>query len=55
MNLIFLYIYGSYHSKFKTINGKFSMNYRAGENGPAALVLAGPVLLKVKMKFHFCK
>ena len=24
-----------------------------GGNGPAALVLAGPVFLKVKVKFHF--
>ena len=28
---------------------------RAGEIGPAAPVLAGPVFLKVKAKFHFCK
>ena len=28
---------------------------RAGEIGPAAPVLAGPVFLKVKTKFHFCK
>ena len=26
---------------------------RAGGNGPAAPVLAGPVFLKVKVKFHF--
>ena len=26
---------------------------RASRNGPAALVLAGPVFLKVKIKFHF--
>ena len=29
--------------------------YRAGGIGPAALVLAGPVFLKVKTKFHLCK
>ena len=29
--------------------------HRAGRNGPAALVLAGPVFLKVKMKFNFYK
>ena len=28
---------------------------RAGGIGPAAPVLAGPVILKVKAKFHFCK
>ena len=28
---------------------------RAGGNGPAAPVLAGPVFLKVKMKFNFYK
>ena len=28
---------------------------RAGGIGPAAPVLAGPVFLKVKTKFHFCK
>ena len=28
---------------------------RAGGNGPAAPVLAGPVFLKVKMKFKFYK
>ena len=28
---------------------------RAGGNGLAALVLAGPVFLKVKMKFQFYK
>ena len=27
--------------------------YRAGGNGLAALVLAGPVFLKVKMKVYF--
>ena len=31
------------------------MSYRAGGNGPAAPVLAGPVFLKVKMKFNFYK
>ena len=30
-------------------------NYRAGGISPAAPVLAGPVFLKVKTKFHFCK
>ena len=29
--------------------------HRAGGNGPAAPVLAGPVFLKVKMKFNFYK
>ena len=29
------------------------MYYRAGGNDPAALVLAGPVFLKIKMNFHF--
>ena len=29
--------------------------YRAGGNGPAAPVLAGPVFFKVKMNFHFYK
>ena len=29
--------------------------YRAGGNGPAALVLAKPVFLKVIMNFHFYK
>ena len=29
--------------------------HRAGEIGTAAPVLAGPVFLKVKAKFHFCK
>ena len=29
--------------------------YRASGNGPAAPVLAGPVFLKVKMKFNFTK
>ena len=29
--------------------------YRASGNGPAAPVLAGPVFLKVKMKFIFYK
>ena len=28
---------------------------RAGGNGPAAPILAGPVFLKVKMKFKFYK
>ena len=28
---------------------------RAGGNGPTAPVLAGPVFLKAKMKFNFCK
>ena len=28
---------------------------RASESGPAAPVLAGPVFLKVKVKFHFYK
>ena len=28
---------------------------RASGKDPAALVLVGPVFLKVKMKFHFCK
>ena len=35
----------------------FSIKYwalcKAGGNGPAALVLAGQVFLKVKMKIHF--
>ena len=28
---------------------------RAGGIGPAAQLLAGPVFLKIKAKFHFCK
>ena len=31
------------------------MVFRAGGNGPAALVLAGPVFVKVKMEVHFYK
>ena len=31
------------------------MHVRAGGNGPAAPVLAGPVFLKAKMKFNFYK
>ena len=30
-------------------------HFRAGRSGPAALVLAGPVFLKVKIKFNFYK
>ena len=30
-------------------------SFTAGRNGPAAPVLAGPVFLKVKMKFNFYK
>ena len=33
----------------------FDQVSRAGRIGPAAPVLAGPVFLKVKTKFHFCK
>ena len=32
-----------------------SMTNRAGRNGPVAPVLAGPVLLKVKINFCFYK
>ena len=35
-----------YHIKHKS---------RAGGIGPAAPVLIGPVFLKIKTKFHFCK
>ena len=38
-----------------TINGQHTSMARAGGNGPAAPVLAGSVLLKVKMKFNFYK
>ena len=31
------------------------ISYRASGNGPAALVLAKPVFLKVIMNFHFYK
>ena len=34
---------------------RFSILHRAGGNGPAAPVLAGPVFLKVKINFHFYK
>ena len=33
----------------------YIISFRAGGNGPAAPVLAGPVFLKVKMKFNFYK
>ena len=37
------------------IYSESSINCTAGENGPAALVLAGPVFSIVKLKSHFYK
>ena len=39
-------------SKIVLIVGRY---VRASGNGPAALILAAPVFLKIKINFHFCK
>ena len=44
---IYIYIYYYIHT--------YIYIYRVGGNGLTVLVLAGPVFLKVKMKFNFCK
>ena len=53
---IIVYCKGNLFSMNKLISCKYYTMYnRAGGNSPAALVLAGPGFLKVKMKFNFYK